>query len=158
TTLTVTVEPAFLALTTTPSMAPSSAEVTWPLRAAWPCARTKDGAAAKRTMVKAAMPARTACTRIGSSRSSRLAITMPEPPAVWLAKIAWLERSHRGNRLDLQEEMGVGEAAQHAQGAAGWVAGEVVRQDAARLRHVVRIADVDGDLDDVGNFRAAGGE
>src|SRR5579864_3534997 len=32
-TLTITVEPVFLALTTTPSMAPSASDVTWPVRA-----------------------------------------------------------------------------------------------------------------------------
>src|SRR5215813_155632 len=48
-TLTVTVEPSFLALTTTPSMAPSAAEVTCPARAgALFCAAADCGAAAKR--------------------------------------------------------------------------------------------------------------
>jgi hypothetical protein len=37
TTLMLIVEPSFLALTTTPSIAPSSAELTWPVSATAPC-------------------------------------------------------------------------------------------------------------------------
>src|SRR5204863_71915 len=40
----VIVLPSFLALTTTPSMAPSSAEVTWPVSAAPDCASREVGA------------------------------------------------------------------------------------------------------------------
>src|SRR3954470_867090 len=40
-----TVEPAFLAVTMTPSMAPSSAEVTCPLSAAAACAKARDESA-----------------------------------------------------------------------------------------------------------------
>src|SRR5205809_2318543 len=55
-TLTVTIEPDFLALTTTPSMAPSASEVTWPVRAAggWFCAAIC-GADGKRMTAKLAV-------------------------------------------------------------------------------------------------------
>src|SRR3984893_5503826 len=62
---------------------------------------------------------------------------------------------HRRDRLDLKKEIGVGEPAQDAKRAAGRIAGEIRRQDLARLRHVVGIADVDGDLGHVGDFYAA---
>src|SRR6266705_380886 len=62
------------------------------------------------------------------------------------------------DRLDLQQEIGVGEPAQDAQRAAGRVTAEIGQQHAARLRHVVRVADADRDLDHVGDFRPAGGE
>src|SRR5205814_7896400 len=39
-TLTSTIEPGFLAVTTTPSILPSASELTVPVRAAWPCAQT----------------------------------------------------------------------------------------------------------------------
>src|SRR4029077_3662203 len=51
-----------------------------------------------------------------------------------------------------------GEAAQNAQRAGGGGAGEGGLQDAACLRYVVRVADVDRDFGDVGDFGAAGGE
>src|SRR5437764_9407242 len=44
TTVMVIVEPSFFALTSTPSMAPSSAEVTWPVSAAPDCASRGVGA------------------------------------------------------------------------------------------------------------------
>src|SRR5215472_18092593 len=66
--------------------------------------------------------------------------------------------SHRGDGFDLQQEIGVGEPAQNAQRAGGRLPGEISLQDAARLRHVVRVADENRDLGDVGDFGAAGGE
>src|SRR5258708_9577880 len=48
------VDPACLALTTTPSSGPSSAEVTCPVRAAWPCAGT--GVAANEARRRTARP------------------------------------------------------------------------------------------------------
>jgi hypothetical protein len=66
--------------------------------------------------------------------------------------------SHRRDRLDFQQEIGIGEPAQDAQRAGGRRAGEIRLQEAARLRHVVRVADVDRDLGHVGDFGPAGGE
>src|SRR5262249_52974509 len=54
--------------------------------------------------------------------------------------------SHRGDRFDLQQEIGVGEAAQDAQRAGRRRAGEIGLQDATRLGHVVRVANEDRDL------------
>jgi hypothetical protein len=66
--------------------------------------------------------------------------------------------SHRRDGFDLQQEIGIGEPAQDAQ-RAGWRrAREIGLQEAARLRHVVRIADVDRDLGHVGDLGPAGGE
>jgi hypothetical protein len=66
--------------------------------------------------------------------------------------------SHCGDRLDLQEKIGIGEPAQNTQRAGGRRARKISLQDAARFGHVVRIADVDRDLGDVGDLGAAGGE
>ena len=63
--------------------------------------------------------------------------------------------SHRGDRFDLQEKIRIGQPAQDAERAAGRMLAEIGLQDAARLRHVVRVADVDRDLGDVRDFRAA---
>src|SRR5262249_45447457 len=73
-----------------------------------------------------------------------------------MAATAW--DSHRRDRFDLQQEIGVGEPAQNAQRAGRGVPGEISLQNAARLRHVVRVADVDRDLGDVGDLGAADGE
>jgi hypothetical protein len=66
--------------------------------------------------------------------------------------------SHRGDRFDLQQEIRIGEPAQNAQRAGRRRAGEISLQDAARLRYVVRVADVDRDLGHVGDLGAAGGK
>src|SRR5262249_36217806 len=66
--------------------------------------------------------------------------------------------SYRRDGFDLQQEVRIGEPAQDAERAARRMAGKIFLQYAARLRHVVRIADVDRDLGDVGNLGAAGGE
>jgi len=55
-TLIETIEPVLWAVTTTPSMAPSAAEVTWPVKAAAWSARTPAGVAS--TRASAVMPRR----------------------------------------------------------------------------------------------------
>src|ERR1700730_15391558 len=69
--LTVTVEPAFLALTTTPSIAPSASEVICPVRAAggWLCARTSS-AGTSVTAKTTPMPSSKRFICIDSSRRS----------------------------------------------------------------------------------------
>ena len=58
TTLMLIVEPSFLALTTTPSIAPSSADVTWPVKAAgvWACVGKVNGPAASRNPAATVVP------------------------------------------------------------------------------------------------------
>jgi uncharacterized SAM-binding protein YcdF (DUF218 family) len=65
---------------------------------------------------------------------------------------------HCRDSLDLQQKIGICQPAQDAERAAGRVAGKISLQDPARLRHVVRIADIDRDFRDVGDFRASGRE
>ncbi len=60
--------------------------------------------------------------------------------------------------FDLQEEIWIGKAAQDAQRAAGRVTGKIGLQNTSRLRHIMRITDVDRDLGDVGDLCAAGGK
>src|SRR6266581_1055626 len=71
TTLIVTLEPAFFALTTTPSIAPSSAEVTRPVRATEACARRESGAGTR----VAARTARLAET--SGKRRARIGTSLP---------------------------------------------------------------------------------
>src|SRR5262245_11109775 len=68
-TLTVTMESAFLALTTTPSIAPSASEVTCPFRATGACAHAQ--AAESMNARPAAKPWNRSLVRISSLRSVR---------------------------------------------------------------------------------------
>jgi transposase len=74
------------------------------------------------------------------------------------SKAARPTRLDRGDRLDLEKEIWIGEPAENAQRAGGRGLAEIIKQDAARLRHVMRIADVDRHFGDVGQFGASGSQ
>src|SRR5215468_2171135 len=78
TTVMVMVPPSFLALTNTPSIAPSSAEVTWPERATWLpdwASRLEDDTTAT------AAPSATVCSRL---RLCMMGFSLEvSPPTIW---------------------------------------------------------------------------
>ena len=62
----------------------------------------------------------------------------------------WRPRASNGRDcLDLQQEIRIGQPAQHAKRARRWVVAKVLLKDRARLGHVVRIADKDRHLHNV---------
>src|SRR5215468_2328416 len=87
TTVMVMVLPSFLALTSTPSIAPSSAEVTWPERATWLpdwASRLEDDIAAT------VAPSATTCSRL---RLCMMGFLPLSPPTIWSP-----HGLHRGDR------------------------------------------------------------
>src|SRR5215469_16311180 len=104
-------------------------------------------------MSRAELDAISVYARLHAAISAFTRVVTRRPP---MARTAW--DSHRRDRFDLQQEIGVGEPAQNAQRAGRRLPGEISLQDAARLRHVVGVADEDRDLGDVRDFGAAGGE
>src|ERR1700733_7058736 len=77
------VEPAFLAVTSTPSMAPSSAELTWPASAAAPCANDGSAPAARtkvrQTLASSALRIRIFKSSLGDIVGAGAAVGEPSP-------------------------------------------------------------------------------
>jgi hypothetical protein len=79
TTVTVMFDPALVALTSTPSIAVSSAELTTPVNATGACAEAVDENAAARARPKAKPAAAKSGWRMGSSRHSSISISIGSP-------------------------------------------------------------------------------